>query len=110
MQLSNEQVLRHAIDLSTRAVKEMGIEGGEWLIGRCDLLDPERAMEFLLDRTSPIIIVAGDWRNNKNDIYDVVIRFAEDHFGRIRHKKYPVGTYVVVMSERLTTSGMSQDI
>ena len=109
MQMSKEQVLRHAIDLSTRTVKDMGLEGGEWLIGQCDLLDPEHAMEFLLDRASPIMVVAGDWRDNKNDIYDVVIRFAEDHFGRIRHKKYPVGTYVVVMSDRLPTSGMSQN-
>jgi hypothetical protein len=104
MRISKENVMRHAMELANNAIKDMGIERGEWLICKCDLLDPEHIMELLLDKASPVMVVAGDWRDNKDDVYDVVVRFAEDHFRRIRHKKYPIGTYVVIMSDQISCS------
>jgi hypothetical protein len=50
---------------------------------------------------APSMVVVGDWRKCQFDIYDAVLRFGEDKYGRLRHKKFHAGTYLVIMSKKL---------
>jgi hypothetical protein len=102
-------IMKHAKELASRCLEDMGCKGAAWLLGECDSLAPDEAMELLQRRASASMAVCGDWRDNEHDVYDTVSRFAENNFARVRQRKFPVGSYVVVMSDRLEQAQDSDD-
>jgi hypothetical protein len=72
----------------------------------CDGLLPPAIWDLLESRGAgrSAIIVVGDWRVGSRmgvDVYDAVIKHAEDNFSTIRQIKSADGWYVVVMANRL---------
>jgi len=71
------------------------------LIGDLDEMPAGEVFEALETSLGPVLGVAGDWRRSPVDVYDIVIRFAEERYAKMRHQKFPAGMYVVVMGEPL---------
>lgn len=63
---------------------------------------PDDICAILDDQLAESIVIVGDWRGSKFDVYDVVLRFVEERYGRMRHMKFHAGTYVVVVSKKLS--------
>ncbi len=78
--------------------------GAVVLLGDLDTLAASEIfeiLEILETRSVPVLAVAGDWRNSGVDVYDIVMRFAEERYAKMRHRKFSAGMYVVIMGEPL---------
>lgn len=72
------------------------------LAEECDNKTQEEINRLLELKKSETMIIHGNWTGPKNfDIFDFIIKFAEDNFKRIRHQKYDDGKYIVIMSNIL---------
>jgi hypothetical protein len=105
--MTNEEALKAGKLFATNCLSSMGYENAEWVGPACDGLSSEEVFDILLASTDDVIVVHGDWRTSKIDVYDVVLAFAEANFERIRHHKDSFGIYIVVMAEPLEDSSES---
>lgn len=102
--IPHDKIIEKAKKMSSRVVEAMGISDCSFFLERFDKADMEDVLGVLEQTTSGSIAVSGDWRDSPLDIYDVVVRYAEDNFSRIRSQKFAAGVYVVVMTGRLKES------
>lgn len=92
-----------ARSVAEQVVVDMGLDqsGVCWISRECDSLQADPILDLLSSRKAEAMVVIGDWRGSKVDVYDQVLRFAEDNFGRLRHQKMSAGMYIVVMAKPL---------
>lgn len=63
---------------------------------------------------APRLVVGGLWRDNPDiDVYDVVLRYAESNFSRIRQEKFEsgplAGCFAVIMADPLSDSWRAEE-
>lgn len=95
-EMPREEILTAARTMAERVLTEEY----EWVTGDCDSLSRE-GIYSLLESKGAAIVVCGDWRGVKVDVYDAVLNFAEDNYRTIRQEKYDSGMYVVAMRDPL---------
>ena len=86
----------------------MGLTAPVILEGTCDGLSAEDIGKTLADSPAESLFVFGDWRKGAPvgvDTYDEILRYAEDHYSRLRHRKFNDGGYVVIMAKPLKEQG-----
>ena len=105
-EVPHDKVMTGARNLALRTVEAMGVIAPAWAHG--DGVERGMGNKGLgVDAAFAILesflgndglVVAGDWRvNERIDVYDLAMRFAEDNYSRMRHEKYDNGMYVIVM-------------
>lgn len=102
-ELPYEEAMDTIKRLATRSASDMVLEDPEWICSSFEGLSPESIWDTLKASGDKPKVVIGDWRLNKEvDVYDVVLRFAESNFSRIRQAKFKTGSFAVIMANPLT--------
>jgi hypothetical protein len=99
-------VIAIAAAKAEEAAKDMRLGGVVRIIGELDALSPEKADELLEAKSlgGDSVLVVGDWRvgDARNvDAYDLVLKFLEDDFTRMRSYKSPDGWYAAAATGKL---------
>lgn len=103
-EIPHDRVMAAATRMAEATLADMFGEGcgATVLHGDLDGIGADDAFEALEAALAPVMVVSGDWRDSPGvDVYDLVTRFAEEHFSKVRHKKFPTGMYVAVMGDLL---------
>jgi len=98
--------MQETVELARRTADGMGLSGYLVVVGSPDGLPADKVEACLSGVVggADSVAIAGDWSRGMAsgvDTYDMVLKFGEDRFRRMRHKKFDDGCYVVVLSQRL---------
>lgn len=82
----------------TKALSSMGLDpnDGTILAGVLDDVQAQDIRALLDSKISNLMIISGDWRKARFDVYDLALKFVEDNFIRARCEKSENGRYVII--------------